>query len=600
MVTGLFRMIRLVGRHRGRFAWFLFVSLVFGGLSSSYVVILRAVTGILVDQQAPGWLLRASTHLPASWQEMLGLTRIRHAFFLLLILTAFIALAKCGCQYLRRYLRAWLTRRVVMDAQSRLAEHLLSLDLEFFQKERAGELLSRLTNDLMFLGNSVKLACVLITNPITLLWFLIAVFYLSWQLALLGLIAAPVGGMLVTTLSRKMRKASRLAQERKASLTSAMVQFLTGMRIVKAFACEDFESREFHKENRKLFDVSMKRERARARVRPVVEFVSFFGTLLVLAVGGEWVFNGTLMPKDLIAFLGALGMMYAPAKEISRANSDLQTSLPGADRVFHLMDLKASVKQGGQVLEEFQKGVEFEGVSFHYTEETPVLRDVTFGIERGRCVALVGPSGSGKSTLTNLLLRFYDPTAGRITIDGQDIRSFTFDSVRDKMALVSQDPFLFNCSVAENIAYGRQDAKQEQIEAAARAANIHDEILGLPQGYQTVVGERGENLSGGQRQRVAIARALFKNAPILILDEATSSLDSEGERKVQEALDHLLEGRTTLVIAHRLSTVRHADQILVLEECGISAQGKHEELMLASPTYANLVRLQSSERKSAS
>lgn len=574
-------MVNLVLTFPGRFAWFLGVSIVFSACGGMYVGIVRECTGILANQSVPEWA-----------PMYFGITKVRHAFFALLFASAVLTAIKCIMQYIQRYLQAWLTQRVVLDMQGKLANHMLDLDLGFFQKERAGELISRVTNDLNSLRVSVKLSCILIATPITLLWFLGVVFYLKWELAVLGLIAAPVGAFMINSLSRKMRRAAKMAQEKKADLTSSMVQFLAGMRTVKAFTCEEFEGETFRRDNRKLFDVTMRRERARARVRPSVELISFVGSLLVLAVGGEWVFNGSLAFKDLIAFLTALGMMYSPAKELSKANNDLQVSMPGVDRVFELLDRKRVMNEGQQTLSSFDNAIRLEDVHFQYSEDAPVLRGVDLEIAKGECVALVGPTGAGKSTLADLVLRFHDPDAGVVTIDGTDIREFTFNSLRGMIALVPQEPFLFNCSIRENIAYGRE-GDLNAIAESARAAAVSDEIEAMPEGYETIVGERGGSLSGGQRQRVAIARAIFKNAPILILDEATSSLDSESERKVQEALDHLMEGRTSLVIAHRLSTVRHADKIAVLEGGKISAIGRHEELMLTCPLYSNFVRLQS-------
>jgi len=495
-------------------------------------------------------------------------------------------------RFLNRYLEAWLSQRVVLDAQNRLAEKLLSMDIGFFMRERTGEIISRMSNDLLFLGRTIKFGSTFISDPLQLIAYLVAIFVISWKLALLGLIGAPLGGYLMSVLSRKMRKASKRAQEKRADITSAMVQFLGGMKIVKAFACEDYESRQFQGETKKLFGVTMKREQARAWMRPVMEFVSSVGMLAVLAVAGEWYFNGTIKLNDLTGFIAALMMMYNPAKELSRSNSDLQEALPGADRVFALLAVEPNIVEGEKILSGSPETICFENIDFAYSPDAPVLKDISLTIKRGECVALVGPTGSGKSTMTNLLLRFYDPDRGRVAIDGTDIRDYTFKSLRSRMALVGQDPFLFNGTIRDNIAYGQADATQEKIEAAASAANIHDDILSFPDGYDTIVGERGTNLSGGQRQRVTIARALYKNAPLLILDEATSSLDSVSEKQVQAALDHLMAGRTSLVIAHRLSTIRHADRIVVLENGRITAQGTHEELLELSPTYAKLVQLQ--------
>ncbi len=580
------RMLRLAWRYPTRLICFVAAGFCLGAVGGAIVGVSHAALEILGTAAPPAWLA-----------ERFGIHEAQAAFYALLTAGGAILLLKCALSYSERYLEAWLTHRLLLDTQDRLAAHLLRLDLTYFHRERAGEILSRLTNDLHFLGRSVKFACVLLTTPLALFWYLAVLFYLSWQLAVLGLMAAPLGGLGMAYLSRKMRKASRRAQEKRADLTNALVQFLTGIRIVKAFGCEAFEARQFSEENRRLFQVAMKRERARALERPVAEFISACGTLAVLAVGGAWVFHAGLRPADLGAFIIALGLMYGPAKELSRANSDLQEALPGAERVFKIFDLQPEVKEGNEELPPFRNAISFENVSFAYTPGAYVLRAVTFTVNKGERVALVGPSAAGKSTLLDLLMRFYDPDDGRITIDGRDLRQATFASLRRQFAMVCQEPFLFNCSIRDNIAYGRADAEAEAIEAAARAAHIHDEILAMPNGYETMVGERGANLSGGQRQRLAIARALFKNAPILLLDEATSALDAGSEHKVQAALDLLMAGRTTLVIAHRLATIRRADRIIVLEAGAITGQGTHEELLASHPTYARFVRLQTGEGK---
>jgi len=580
----LWRMLRLAWRYPMRLICFIAAGFGLGAVGGAIVGMSHLALDLLDTAAPPAWMA-----------ERFGIHEVQSAFYTLLAAGGVVLFCKCALAYSERYLEAWLTHRLLMDTQASLAEHLLRLDIAYFHRERAGEILSRLTNDLHFLGRSVKFACILLTTPLALIWYLAVLFYLSWQLALLGLVAAPLGGWGMAYLSRKMRAASRRAQEKRADLTNAMVQFLTGIRIVKAFGCEEFEARQFGAENCRLFQVAMKRERARALERPLAEFMSACGTLAVMAVGGAWVFHAGLRPADLGAFIIALGLMYGPAKELSRANSDLQEALPGAERVFGIFDLRPAVAEGAEELPPFQKAISFENVAFAYMPGISVLRDITFTVRKGERVALVGPSAAGKSTLLDLLMRFYDPDRGRITIDGVDLRRVTFKSLRRQMAMVSQEPFLFNCSIRDNIAYGRSDATAEAIESAARAAYIHDEILAMPNGYETLVGERGANLSGGQRQRLAIARALFKNAPILILDEATSALDAESESKVQEALDRLMAGRTTLVIAHRLSTIRRADRIIVLEAGAITGQGTHAELLDSHPTYARFVRLQTGE-----
>ncbi|MCX7934276.1 MAG: ABC transporter ATP-binding protein/permease, partial [Planctomycetota bacterium] len=458
-MTVFLRMLRLAWKYPARLLCFIAAGFSLGAMGGAIVGVSHVALDILDTAAPPAWAA-----------ERFGIHEAQTAFYALLAAASGVLLIKCALSYSERYLEAWLTHRLLLDTQDKLAAHLLRLDLAYFHRERAGEIISRLTNDLHFLGRSVKFACVLLTTPLALCWYLAVLFYLSWQLALLGLMAAPLGGWGMAYLSRKMRDASRRAQEKRADLTNALVQFLAGIRIVKAFSCEDFEAREFSEENRRLFQVAMKRERARALERPLAEFMSACGTLAVLAVGGAWVFHAGLRPADLGAFIIALGLMYGPAKELSRANSDLQEALPGAERVFKIFDLQPKVKEGSAEMPPFQRSICFENVSFAYTPEMPVLRDITFTVNKGERVALVGPSAAGKSTLLDLLMRFYDPDRGRIAIDGIDLRQVTFQSLRRQIAMVCQEPFLFNCSIRDNIAYGRSDATAEAIEAAAKAA----------------------------------------------------------------------------------------------------------------------------------
>jgi len=574
-------MLGLVRPYKARLAAFLLAGFAFGGLNALFPLVGKTILNLLAERAVPAWLAPYA----AGWS-------LEAVYVGVLLVGGSVLLLKCAAQYARAYLQAWLTQTVVLGTQNRLADHLLTLDLTHYHRERAGDLLSRLTNDLGLLRASVKLTCVLLTRPVTVALVLASVFALNWRLALLGLVGAPAAGLLISRLYRKMRRAAKKAQEKRADLTSVMVQFLNGIRTVKAFACEAFESRQFREENRRLFQVLMKHFRARARVRPIIEFLSGAGALAVMYVGGRWVLEGRMQIGDFGGFLAALGILYAPAKELGTAWSEVQETLPGAQRVFQVLDLESKVKDGTEPVAGLAEEIRFDRVGFSYEGGTEALRDVTLRIGKGERVALVGPSGAGKSTLADLILRFYDPTEGRVLLDGTDLRALRQGDLRRLIAYVGQETFLFNCSVRENIAYGREDVSPEAIREAARVARIDAEIAAMPAGYDTVVGERGENLSGGQRQRIAIARAVLKDAPILVLDEATSALDSHNERLVQEALDRLMEGRTTLVIAHRLSTIRHADRIFVLEAGRLTAAGSHAELLDASPTYARLVALQ--------
>ncbi|MBN1256179.1 MAG: ABC transporter ATP-binding protein [Planctomycetes bacterium] len=600
MIT-LIRLLRLLGKYRWRLVQFFIISLIYSAFHNSFAVVCKSI-GDVLEGNVPGWMLvnsskQALTGIILADKFPLWIIDAKQALGLIILAGGILLLGKCLFQYIRRYLQSWLSRKVVIDTQNDVAAHLLTLDLGYFQRSRTGEIVSRLTNDMRMLSRTATLFCQLISGPITLLGGLIYVFILKWQLALLSLVAVPVTIGILRSLSWKMRKASKRAFEKQADATNILLQFLNGIRTVKAFGCEEKEKTGFRNEMRSVFNIGMKGARARARVRPMVELMAGFGLLLVLYVGGIWKLGGTLSLGELMGFGTALGLMYMPAKDFSQANSEVQETLPAAERVFEIFNERPEVKDAPDAIAMpgFEKEIRLAGVNFSYVKDTPVLKDINLTVPRGSRVALVGPSGAGKSTLVDLVARFHDPQAGAITVDGHDLRKLKLQSLLANIAIVSQDPFLFNISIRENIAYGRSDAGEEEIINAARAAAIHEEILALPESYDTNAGERGDLLSGGQRQRICIARAILKNAPILILDEATSSLDTENERLVQTALEHLMQNRTTLVIAHRLSTIRHADLVVVLSNGRIVAAGTHDELLSQGGIYANLWAMQSGD-----
>lgn len=604
-MRALWRMVRLVAAYPARFATFTVASLAVSGITAAFLGLMHAILTLLQNAndgepgapvgrpEIPAGVARTPIlgDLAARAADFYAGWTPKQAFFVLVAVGVVLFVLKCAIAYMNRYLEGWLRGRVIRDAQTKLARHLLSLDFSFFQGERQGELVSRLTNDLSLLGRSVRMACTLLAKPLTLVAAIGYIIWLDWQLTLIALGLLPLGMAALSALARKIRRAARKAQEKTADLTEIMMQFLSGMRIVKAFACEDFEAAQFERENDKLFRVSMKRVRARAAERIVSEFMTSFASLSVLTLGGWWVFSGRLDLATLMTFYIGLAAIYSPINEISHLYGDFQENVAGALRVFELMDRQPSILPGPRNEPPADHTVRFEDVHFAYREGAPVLNGLELVLPAGKTVALVGRTGSGKSTMADLLLRLRDPDAGRITMGGTPLPDFTFAALRGAVALVNQDSFLFNSSLRDNIAYGTP-ADPERLEAAARAAHIHDEIMTFPDGYDTVVGERGTNLSGGQRQRIAIARALYKDAPILILDEATSSLDAGSERRVQEALARLFAGRTCLVIAHRLSTVRRADAIAWLENGRIAAIGTHEEMLECSPVYASFVAMQ--------
>ncbi|RLA91812.1 MAG: ABC transporter permease, partial [Deltaproteobacteria bacterium] len=419
------------------------------------------------------------------------------------------------------------------------------------------------------------------------------VFYQKWDWALITFMIFPISIIPIVKFGKKIRKFSKKSQIKMGSITTLLHETISGNRIVKAFNMEDYESKRFSEENHRLFKIIMKRQTIRALSSPVMETLGGLGAALIILVGGMAVIKGKVTPGTFFSFVTALFMMYQPLKSISKMNNIIQEGMAAGKRVFEILDLKPGIhdKEGAIHLSGIKEGIEFKNVSFKYEDEW-VLKDISFKVRKGETVALVGMSGGGKTTIANLIPRFYDIQHGTILIDGVDIRDYTIRSLRDNIAIVTQQTILFNDTVRNNIAYGNHEKNDEEVIKAAIAANAHDFILKLPKGYNTIIGEAGIKLSGGERQRISIARALLKDAPILILDEATSSLDTESEKEVQIALNNLMKNRTSIVIAHRLSTIRNADKIIVIENGKIVEKGTHEELLALKGYYKKLYDLQ--------
>jgi subfamily B ATP-binding cassette protein MsbA len=510
----------------------------------------------------------------------------------LVIIGTFVArgLASFGSNYLTDY----VGQRIVADLREDLNSHIQHLSLSFFSRHPTATILSRVSSDVALIRSALTDAVASVLKDSASLVILVAVaFYHDWVLSLIAFVAFPASVLPILRLSRRLRRVSRRGQVTLGQLTALLQETVQGNRVVKAFGMEEYEKRRFAEENDRLLRLALKVARIRAVTTPMLEILAAFGIAGVVWYGGYSVISGGRTQGSFLAFLTALFLLYDPFKALGKANNAIQQGLAAADRVFEFLDAVPEIQDrpGARVLSGVREGIELCDVTFRYEHE-PVLCNVNLSIRRGEVVALVGPSGGGKSTLADLILRFYDVTAGSIRIDGVDIRELTLASLRSHIGLVTQHTFLFNDSVRNNIAYGSIDRPMEAVIAAAKAANAHDFIMELPQGYDTVIGELGLRLSGGQRQRLAIARALLKNAPILVLDEATSALDNESERLVQQALDTLMEGRTTLVIAHRLSTVRRADRIVVLVRGEIVEQGTHDELLELNAEYRKLYDLQ--------
>jgi len=524
----------------------------------------------------------------------------RLALIPLLVLAVY--LFKGFFEFAQSYLMNGVGQRVIRDIRDHLYRHLQSLSLAFYMRHPTGVLMSRVTNDVGLMQGAVTSAVTgLIKDSFSSVFLVGVVFYRDWKLALVALIAFPLAFWPIARFGRKLRRTSIRSQEVTGGLTSHLQETISGAKLVKAFGAEEFEVDRFATRNADLYRLNMKVVKVQAMTSPLSEMFAGFGAAAVVFYGGYSVVNGHSTPGNFFSFMTALFMLYEPIKRLSQVNNIIQQGIAAAIRVFEVLDTLPDVKEspGAVELEEIREGISFDRVDFRYAKEgLPILKGVFFSTPVGRTVAIVGSTGAGKTTLVDLIPRFYDPTGGAIRIDGVDLRGFTLASLRSRIGIVGQHTILFNDTVRSNISYGTPGAPQEKIEEAAKRANAHDFIRRLPEGYDTVVGEQGLKLSGGERQRVAIARALLKDAPILILDEATSALDTESESIVQEALETLMRGRTTFVIAHRLSTVRNADVILVIEEGRIVESGTHEELLSRESRYRSFYLRQFEERRS--
>ena len=500
--------------------------------------------------------------------------------------------------YVSGYLMTDVGQRVVRDIRNQLFRHILGQSAAFFSVNTSGRLMSRITNDVAQIQRAVSETLGdLARESLALLGFAGMLFYYDWGLALVSLTCAPVVVYPLVRLGQRVRRSTRRTQEALEQMSHVSAEAFTGHRIVKAFGAEDRETTKFQRASEHYYRTSIKVTSAVSALPPMMEFVGGIAFVVALWYGSEAIAATPprLTTGDFFAFITALFMMYAPAKKLSRVNADLQQARAAGERIFEVLETHSEVLESPRavVLHRFARSIEFRNVSFSYAgAEDATLRGVTFGVRAGQVVAVVGRSGAGKTTLVNLIPRFYDVTGGAISVDGCDVRELTLTSLRSQIGMVTQETVLFDDTVAANIAFGRPAASQAEIEAAARTAHAHEFIVTLDRGYETIIGERGQRLSGGQRQRLAIARALLRDSPILILDEATSALDAESEMLVQEALANLMLNRTSIVIAHRLSTVRRADVIIVLERGVVVETGTHDELIARRGVYARLYDLQ--------
>jgi subfamily B ATP-binding cassette protein MsbA len=515
-------------------------------------------------------------------------------FFCSAVLLSF--LVKGAASYGESIIMTYVGQKIISDIQNRLFAHLMRSDLSFFHSNSSGELLSRFTNDVNMMRGAMANTVVGLGKDSFSLFFLIAImFYRDFSLASVAFFVFPLAILPIAKIGRRMRKVTNNTQGELAEFTNQLTQVFQGIRVVKAYGMEGYEAERANDKIKRIFKLIYKAARFRSAAHPIVESLGGVAIISVIAYGGWQVMHHSRTTGEFISFIGALLLAYEPLKRLSNLNANLQEGLAAATRVFDVIDTPPHIndKKDAHSTDRVNGDVEFQKVSFNYPDGKLALDEVDIKIPHGKTIALVGSSGAGKSTFINLIPRFYDISKGSILIDGTDIRDLTLDSLRHQIALVSQEISLFDISIRDNIAYGFEDATLDQITKAAKAAAAHEFVVKLPLGYDTIVGENGVKLSGGQRQRIAIARAMLKNAPILLLDEATSSLDTDSERQVQSALKTLMKGRTTLMVAHRLSTVVEADVIYVLDHGKIVESGNHQDLLNHDGIYARLWQAQS-------
>ena len=568
----MFRLLReYIRPHVGRLLW-----------AALFMAVVAATTGL------NAWLLEPAI-------DKIFVDQVPSMLVLVPLVLVALACLRGGATYLQSILMHGVGQRIIAETQVRMYQHLIEADLAYLQSIHSGKLLSSFLYDANLLRDAVSRAITGVAkDALTALALGAVMFIQDWQLALVVVVIFPLVGVLIRKLGKRMRKVSTATQVETGKLASQLSETLDGVRVVKAYGMEDRETVRIRARIEQRLKEIMRGVRTRSAATPLTEALGGVAVALAIFYGGWRAQTDALSLGEFMSFLAALLMAYQPLKGLASLNTALQEGLAAAQRIFALLDVRPTIVDApsAKALSVTHGAVIYKDVAFSYGSDTAALRGIDLSVAPGSTVALVGRSGSGKSTLLNLLPRFFDPSRGRIEIDGQDIRTVTLESLRSAVALVSQDITLFDDTIAANIGYGQPDAAWDDVSAAAKVAAAHDFIMALPRGYDTLVGENGVRLSGGQRQRIAIARAMLKDAPILLLDEATSALDSEAEREIHGALEALKVGRTTLVIAHRLSTVMSANQIYVLDDGCVVEYGNHGELMAKAGSYARLYGLQ--------
>ena len=568
------RLIKYAMPYKGRFVFAMISMGIYSGVAALLVYLSKIIMdGVFVNDDP----VKAKTMLVQ-----------------LCIAMPLIYIIKGFADYGKTYFLNYVAQNAIKDLRQDLYTKLITLSHSFYVTHTSSKVMSRVTNDIGALQNALlKVPPTIIRDGLIIIGMIGGLFYLHWKYAFFIVVVLPVLGIPLAQFARKLRKASKDSMIQISEIYTSLQEMLSGFSVIKSFCREKHEEKRFAVNNKDYYNVQQRIVRVDARTTPVMEVLSMTGVAVVLWFGGKDVINGVWTLGDFTAFILAVQQMYQPIKNFSQLNSTIQASVSASERVFEILDEEVKILDlpDAKPLDTFSKDITYKNVSFEYEENKPILKDINLNIKKGQTVAFVGASGSGKSTIANLILRFYDVNSGEILIDGTDIRNITLESLRDKIGVVSQDVFLFNDSIRYNIAYGKLDATDEEIEIAAKAANAHKFISKMPDGYKTLIGERGMKLSGGEKQRIAIARAMLKNPPILVLDEATSALDSESEKLVQEAIETLMKNGTVILIAHRLSTVINADQIIVIDKGTIAEVGKHQELLDRNGIYTKLYNL---------